>query len=221
MRVVRIKGPDGIAYGQLVDGAVELLSAPPFDGWKPTGRRVDIGQAELLAPVAPSKVVGVGRNYLGHIQEMGYEVPSRPSVFLKPPTTVVGPFADVRLPPTWVSDDVQHEAELAVVIGTLMRNVPATRALRHVFGYTCANDVSARDVQRRDSSPIRAKGCDTFCPTGPWIETELDLQAGVGVRCHVGSELRQNGHTEQLVFDVPSLLSELSTIMTCCPATWS
>lgn len=217
MRVVRIDGPEGPTYGQLLEDVVQMLAAPPYLRWEPTGEWRNLAEVKLLAPVTPSKVIGVGRNYLDHIQEMGFEVPDRPSVFLKPPTSVIGPSGVVVLPPTDVSDNVEHEAELAVVIGKQTRKVAPAHALDHVYGYTCANDVSARDIQLTDSSPIRAKGFDTFCPIGPWIETELDIGAGVGVRCRVGDELRQDGHTSQLVFDVPFLIGELSSVMTLLP----
>jgi len=167
----------------------------------------------MLAPVEPSKVVAIGRNYLAHVREMGYEPPPEPSMFLKPPSSVIGPGDDVVLPPRALSDQVQHEAELAIVIGTRARNLAPSEALRHVAGYTCADDVSARDLQRRDPSITRAKGFDTFCPVGPWIETELD-PGNVFVRCRVDGELRQEGHTSDLIFDLSTILTFVSNVMT-------
>lgn len=215
MRVVRIEGPNEPLYGRVIEDTVQLVAAPPYEGWEPVDDHIKLADARLLAPVTPSKIVGVGRNYRDHIDEMGFEVPAWPSVFLKPPTSIIGPGGTVVLPPA--SSRVEHEAELAVVIGRRARHVTPHRALDHVFGYTCANDVSARDIQLADTAPVRAKGFDSFCPIGPWIETDLDISYGVEVRCRVNGELRQQGNTAQLVFDVPYLISDLSSVMTLLP----
>lgn len=217
MRLARVEGPDGVAYGSVHQDRIELLTAAPWHGGVATGARLARQDARLLVPVEPSKVVGIGRNYHDHIREMGYAVPDRPSIFLKPPSALVATGEPVVLPPPTLANEVQYEAELAVVIGTSMRDVDAASALDHVYGYTNANDISARDLQRQDGSPIRAKAFDTFCPLGPWIETQLDITGGVGVRCWVDDELRQHGNTADLVFDVPTLLSILSRIMTLLP----
>jgi 2-keto-4-pentenoate hydratase/2-oxohepta-3-ene-1,7-dioic acid hydratase in catechol pathway len=217
MQVVRIAGPQGPTFGYLEGDTVHQLDAPPWDRWAPSASSVPLDQVRLLAPATPSKIVGVGRNYRDHIEEMGYVIPDRPAIFLKPPSSLVGPFETVVLPPANVTREVQHEAELALVVGAPMRHVDAEVALDHVYGYTAANDISARDLQREDGAPTRAKAFDTFCPLGPWIETDLDPTAGLTVRCWIGDELRQDGNTDQLVFDLPALLSFLSNIMTLVP----
>lgn len=217
MQIARIAGPDGPVYVALEAAIARRLDAPPWERWAPTDETFARDQVRLLAPVTPSKIVGIGRNYHDHIQEMGYAIPERPSIFLKPPSAMIGPGDDLVLPSASVTDEVHHEAELAVVIGTTMHHVPPEDALSHVYGWTGANDVSARDLQRQDGNPLRGKAFDTFCPLGPWIETDLDVVGGIGVRCFVDGELRQDGSTEGLVFDVPTLLSTLSGIMTLVP----
>jgi 2-keto-4-pentenoate hydratase/2-oxohepta-3-ene-1,7-dioic acid hydratase in catechol pathway len=164
--------------------------------------------------VVPSKVLGIGRNYAAHAREMGAEPPTDPVLFLKPSTGVVGPGEPVRLP--GLSDRVDHEAELAVVIGRLVREVPVERALEAVLGYTCGNDVTARDLQATDGQWTRSKGFDTFCPLGPWIETELD-PADLLVECRVDGELRQSARTSDLLHGVAELVAYVSSVMTLLP----
>ncbi len=166
---------------------------------------------ELRAPVAPSKIVCVARNYAEHAKELGNAVPEAPRFFLKPPSSVIGPGQVVVLPPE--SARVDHEAELALVIGRRCRRASRDAASRAIFGYTCACDVTARDLQSVDGQWWRAKGFDTFCPLGPWIETELDA-TDVRIRCLVDGAVRQDGRTSQMVFDVPSLVSAVSQAMT-------
>jgi 2-keto-4-pentenoate hydratase/2-oxohepta-3-ene-1,7-dioic acid hydratase in catechol pathway len=174
----------------------------------------DADPSPLLAPVVPSKVLCVGRNYAAHAKEMGSDVPREPLLFLKPPSSIVGPDAAIVLPK--ISERVEHEAELAVVIGTRAKNVSAENARAHVFGYACANDVTARDLQRRDGQWSRAKGFDTFCPIGPWIETEID-PSNLRVVCRVGSEVRQDARTSSMIFDVDKLIAAMSAVMTLEP----
>ena len=180
-----------------------------------TGEKVGLVDARLVAPVIPrSKVVGVGRNYAEHAAELGNEVPAEPLLFLKPNTSVIGPGEPIVLPRQ--SHEVHHEAELAVVIGRVCREVPRERVADVVLGYTCGNDVSARDLQKRDGQWARAKGFDSFCPLGPWIETDLD-PADLAVTCTVGDEVRQNGRTSQMVHDVAALVSYISEAFTLLP----
>jgi 2-keto-4-pentenoate hydratase/2-oxohepta-3-ene-1,7-dioic acid hydratase in catechol pathway len=180
-----------------------------------TGEKVALVDARLVAPVIPrSKVVGVGRNYAEHAAELGNEVPAEPLLFLKPNTSVIGPGEPIVLPHQ--SHEVHHEAELAVVIGRVCREVPRERVADVVLGYTCGNDVSARDLQKRDGQWARAKGFDSFCPLGPWIETDLD-PADLAVTCTVGDEVRQNGRTSQMVHDVAALVSYISETFTLLP----
>jgi len=207
----------------LVEGApgeeelVVVTGDPLFMTVQPTGERVPLARADvrLLAPVIPrSKIVGVGRNYADHAAEHGVEVPAAPLLFLKPNTAVIGPDDPVVLP-VW-SERVEHEAELAVVIGKVTRNVTRDEALGRVFGYTVANDVTARDVQRSDAQWTRAKGFDTSCPLGPWIVPGLDVD-DLAVRARVNGELRQDGRTSQMVFDVADLVSYISEVFTLLP----
>ncbi|MGH9252680.1 MAG: fumarylacetoacetate hydrolase family protein [Acidimicrobiales bacterium] len=180
-----------------------------------TGEKVAFLDARLVAPVIPrSKVVGVGRNYAEHAAEMGNEVPAEPLLFLKPNTSVIGPGEPIVLPRQ--SSEVDHEAELAVVISRVCREVPRERVADVILGYTCGNDVSARDLQKRDGQWARAKGFDSFCPLGPWIETDLD-PADLAVTCTVGDELRQAGRTSQMVHDVAALVSYVSEAFTLLP----
>ena len=160
-------------------------------------------------------MVGVGRNYVDHAAEHGAEVPKEPLLFLKPSTAVIGHHDLIRLPVQ--SDRVEHEAELAVVIGAPgARRVDRDGARAAIFGYTCGNDVTARDLQRHDGQWTRGKGFDSFCPLGPWIATDVDV-SDVEVRCEVNEEVRQLGRTKDMVFDVPTLVSYVSHVMTLLP----
>ncbi len=173
-----------------------------------------VAGARLLAPVVPSKVVAIGRNYAAHAAELGNRVPSRPLVLLKAPSSVIGPGEPILLPPD--SDRVEHEAELGVVIGARCRHVDPERFAEVVAGYTVVLDVTARDLQRSDGQFARGKGFDTFCPIGPWVETALDPR-DVRVTCRVGDELRQDGRTTAMIFDVPALVATVSRVMTLLP----
>jgi 2-keto-4-pentenoate hydratase/2-oxohepta-3-ene-1,7-dioic acid hydratase in catechol pathway len=215
VRIVRVARPDGPAFGVVQDGYVRLLDGHPFSGIDLTDQVAPVDKVHLLAPIIPSKVLCVGKNYADHAAEMGGEVPPEPLIFSKPATAVIGPGAAIRLPA--LSEEVHHEAELAVVIGRLTRNVAAGDALEHVLGYTCANDVTARDLQRRDGQWTRAKGFDTFCPLGPWIETELDPAGGVDVVCRVNGEVRQSGSTSDLHHGVAELVAHCAAFATLLP----
>lgn len=209
------------AYGQLSEDAViaELTGDPLYAGIQPAGPEHRADAVRLLAPVIPrSKIVAVGRNYAAHAAEMGSDVPDEPMVFLKPNTAVIGPGDDIVLPPQ--SADVQYEGELAVVIGRICKDVPAERAAEVIFGYTVANDVTARDLQRKDGRFSRAKGFDTFCPLGPWITTGLapdHFAGGVAIQTHLDGDLVQDGSTADMVFDIPTLVAHISAIMTLLP----
>jgi 2-keto-4-pentenoate hydratase/2-oxohepta-3-ene-1,7-dioic acid hydratase in catechol pathway len=199
--------PDAVVVG--------LAGDPLYAGVKLTDEQHALQDVRLLAPVLPrSKVVGIGRNYAAHAAEMGNEVPSEPLVFLKPNTSVVGPGDPVLYPPQ--SEELHFEGELAVVIGRICRDVPAERAADVVFGYTVGNDVTARDLQRRDVQFTRAKGFDTFCPLGPWVETELDTSA-LRVQTFLNGDLKQDGSTKDLIFDIPTLIAYVSSVMTLLP----
>jgi len=193
-----------------------LTGDPLYMPTTPTGERLELGDGvRLLAPVIPrSKVVAVGKNYADHAAEMGGDVPSSPLLFFKPNTAVCGPDDPIVLPD--FSQEVSYEAELALVVGRVTKDVSPERALDHILGYTVANDVTARDAQRTDGQWARAKGFDSSCPLGPWIETELDAE-DVAVRSRVNGEPRQDGRTRDLVFDIPFLVSYISEAFTLLP----
>jgi 2-keto-4-pentenoate hydratase/2-oxohepta-3-ene-1,7-dioic acid hydratase in catechol pathway len=209
----------GLVEGESGAGAEALTVAEieghPFGQIKATGQRWALADVRLLSPILPSKVVCVGRNYAEHAAELGNEVPAEPLLFLKPSTSVIGPNDVIKLPPQ--SHRVEHEAELAVVIGAPgARRVDRAGAAKAIFGYTCANDVTARDLQRSDVQFTRAKGFDSFCPLGPWIVTGFDAE-DVQVRCEVGEEVRQLGRTKDMIFDPATLISYISHVMTLLP----
>jgi 2-keto-4-pentenoate hydratase/2-oxohepta-3-ene-1,7-dioic acid hydratase in catechol pathway len=215
VRICRVAVDEELSYGVLEGEAVALLSSHPFGPFEPDGRVLRVEDVRLLAPVLPSKVVAVGRNYAEHVREMGGDAPpSEPMVFLKPSTSVIGPGEPIALP--WQSERVEHEAELAVVIGRLCRDVPEDRVADVVLGYTCANDVTARDLQRADGQWGRAKGFDTFCPLGPWIETAFDPE-DAAIECQVNGESRQSGSTGDMVHSVTELVAWISSVMTLLP----
>ncbi|MGW0227514.1 fumarylacetoacetate hydrolase family protein [Actinopolymorpha singaporensis] len=220
MRIARFSAGDDPRYAA-VEGepGAEVLAVldgdPLYRQVQLTGERLPLADVRLLAPVIPrSKVIGIGRNYAEHAAELGNEVPDEPLVFLKPNTSVVGPGDGIVHPPQ--TSDLQYEGELAAVIGRICRHVPAERAAEVVFGYTIGNDVTARDLQRSDKQWTRAKGFDTFCPLGPWIDTSLDV-SDLAVTTTVGGEVRQSGRTSQMIHDVPSLISYVSSFMTLLP----
>ena len=194
-----------------------LAGDPLFMPVRPTGERIGLldDGVRLLAPVIPrSKIVAVGLNYVDHIREMGHDMPAAPVLFLKPNTAVVGP-DDPITPPAWATE-VSYEVELAVVIGKMCKDVDPEHARSYVLGYTVANDVTARNAQRNDGQWARAKGFDSACPLGPWIETDIDPN-DVAVLSRVNGEIRQKSRTDQLLFDVDFLISYISSAMTLLP----
>lgn len=193
-----------------------LSGDPLFTPIAPTGERVELGVGvRLLSPVIPrSKVIGVGRNYADHAKEMGEQVPNEPLLFFKPNTSVIGPDDPIVLPE--FSQEVSYEAELAVVIGRMAKDVSPENAHKYILGYTVANDVTARDAQRKDGQWARAKGFDSACPIGPWIETDLDFE-DAGVKSRVNGQTRQDGNTRDLIFDIPFLVSYISAAFTLLP----
>ncbi|WP_328650601.1 fumarylacetoacetate hydrolase family protein [Micromonospora sp. NBC_00330] len=228
MRIARFAHAKGMSFGA-VEGEAEAgpqaltiaeIEGHPFGNLSFSGARWALSDVRLLSPILPSKVVCVGRNYADHAAELGNEVPKEPLLFLKPSTSVIGPRDAIRLP--IFSKQVEHEAELAVVIGAPgARRADRAAAERAIFGYTCANDVTARDLQRSDGQWTRAKGFDSFCPIGPWITTGLDV-SDLEIRCEVGRnpeemEVRQLGRTKDMVFDVAGLVSYISHVMTLLP----
>lgn len=218
MRIARFSIDGNVAFGVVEDDALEIIKGHPFAEFERSEQRLPLDKVRLLPPVLPSKVVAVGRNYAAHAAELGNEVPDAPVTFLKPSTSVIGPGDPIAYPA--FSQDVHHEAELAVVIGRLCREVPLERAADVILGYTCANDVTARDVQRREEQWTRAKGFDTSCPLGPWVETGIGLDriaGGLAVQCTVGGEQRQLGRTAEMIRSVPELIAHITEAMTLLP----
>jgi 2-keto-4-pentenoate hydratase/2-oxohepta-3-ene-1,7-dioic acid hydratase in catechol pathway len=225
VRIVRFASAQGMAFGVLDgDGNVAQIEGHPFGRIQFTGARYAQADIRLLSPILPSKVVGIGKNYADHVAEMksqtGGDAPPQPLIFLKPSTAVIGPEDAIRVPPG--STNVQHEVELGVVIGARgARNVTEEQAMASVFGYTIGNDVSERDMQKGDGQWTRAKGFDSFCPLGPWIETDLGGlgldPADLEISCTVDGEPRQKGRTSQLIFGIPRLISHVSQVMTLLP----
>jgi 2-keto-4-pentenoate hydratase/2-oxohepta-3-ene-1,7-dioic acid hydratase in catechol pathway len=197
------------------DGQVAQIEGHPFGQISFTGARYAQADIRLLSPILPSKVVAAARNYADHAAELGNAVPDRPLLFLKPSTSVIGTDDVIRLPAD--SQQVEHEGELAVVIGRPAKDVEPEKALDHVLGYTAANDVTARDQQRADGHFTRAKGYDSFCPIGPWIETTVD-PSDLRITASVNGELRQDGRTSQMMHDVADLIAFASNIMTLLPS---
>ncbi|WP_026316145.1 fumarylacetoacetate hydrolase family protein [Actinokineospora enzanensis] len=218
MRIARIAHPEGVAF-VTVEGdegaevAVEVAEHP-FGTPTFTGRRWPLADTRLLAPILPSKILCVGKNYADHAREMGQEAPATPVIFMKPSTSVIGPGAAIKLPAE--SSRVDYEGELAVVIGMPCRDVPAAKAADVILGYTIANDVTARDQQQADGQWTRAKGHDTFCPLGPWITTGVQA-ADLSIRTTLDGEVKQDSRTSQLIHDIPTLVEWVSRVMTLLP----
>jgi 2-keto-4-pentenoate hydratase/2-oxohepta-3-ene-1,7-dioic acid hydratase in catechol pathway len=208
--VVETDDPEGLV------GTVAVLDSDPL--YRPvqfTGEQLQLADVRLLAPVIPrSKVIGVGRNYRAHAEELGNEVPKEPLIFLKPNTSVIGPRDGIVYPEQ--TNDLHFEGELAIVIGRICRDLPKERVQEVIFGYTIANDVTARDLQKTDGQWARAKGYDTFCPLGPWISTELDV-SDVQVTTTLNGEEKQNGRTSQFIFDIPEVLAYITSFTTLLP----
>jgi 2-keto-4-pentenoate hydratase/2-oxohepta-3-ene-1,7-dioic acid hydratase in catechol pathway len=216
MKIARFRHDNALGFGIVDDGDLVVLDGDPlFAGFETTGERIPLADATLLAPVIPrSKVVGVGKNYRDHAAEMGGEAPREPLLFLKPNTSVIGPGDTIVRPPQ--STRVDFEGELAIVIGSVARNVSAADAARVVFGYTVGNDVTARDLQRSDGQWTRAKGFDTFCPLGPFIETEFDLDSAT-VETRLNGSLRQSAPLTDMVHSVGAIIAHASAVFTLLP----
>ena len=223
MRIARFSVDDEPRYGVVetddpegLVGTVSVLDSDPL--YRPvqfTGEKLQLADVRLLAPVIPrSKVVCVGRNYAAHAAELGNDVPTQPLIFLKPNTSVVGPRDGIVYPEQ--THDLHFEGELAIVIGRICRDLPKERVNEVIFGYTIANDVTARDLQKSDGQWARAKGYDTFCPLGPWISTELDV-SDLRVTTELNGEPRQDGRTSQFIFDIPEVLAYITSFTTLLP----
>lgn len=224
MRIARFSIDGNVAFGA-VEGStalaasegelvLDIIKGIPFADFELSGTKVPLNKVRLLPPVLPNKIVAIGRNYAEHAAELGNEVPDAPITFFKPSTSVVGSGDPITYPS--FSQDLHHEAELAVVIGRMCREVPRERAKEVILGYTCANDVTARDVQQREKQWARAKGFDSACPLGPWIETELD-PSDLAIQCTVNGEQRQLGRTSDMVRSIEDLIVHITEAMTLLP----
>ncbi len=217
MRIVRFEMAGRTGYGILEGERINVLWGIPYDGGlaNTTGEFVSLPEVTLLAPCEPSKIVAIGLNYRDHAAEFGHPIPEEPLIFMKPSTAVIGPDEDIVYPE--MSRRVDYEAELAVVIGKPCRHVAAEDFRDYVLGYTCINDVTARDLQKKDGQFTRSKSFDTFAPLGPWIETEIANPDHLTVETYLNGERRQHSNTSNLVFSVAPLVSFISRIMTLLP----
>ncbi|TPG16157.1 fumarylacetoacetate hydrolase family protein [Pedococcus bigeumensis] len=220
MRIARYTTGEDPSYG-IVEGEpgrefiAQVQGDPLYQPLVLTGEQVALDDVRLLAPVIPrSKVIGIGRNYADHAKEMGGEPPEQPLMFLVPNTAVVGPGDPIVMPAG--AQEISYEGELAVIIGRIAKDVPKERVKEVVYGYTCANDVTARDWQRGDGQWARAKGFDTSKPLGPWISTELDV-SNLRIQSRLDGETRQDGNTADMIFDVETLVSYVSAAFTLLP----
>ena len=224
MYVARVSTEQGVFYGVVHglddngiptnDTVVDLLKSHPYGELERADVVIPLGACKVLAPVIPSKVVCIGKNYADHAREMGGEAPAEPVIFIKPNTSVIGPKDPIHLP--WQSERVDHEAELGIVIGRIARNVRREEALSYVLGYTLGNDVTARDLQQRDGQWTRAKGFDTFCPLGPWIVNDFD-PSDKPIMCVVDGDVRQSASTSDMIHDVETVIEFVSGVMTLLP----
>lgn len=207
-------GENNAKYGMIEGEQVLALEDAPFERIKPSGEAYNLEQVRLAAPCQPSKVVCVGLNYADHAKELNLTIPDEPIIFLKPASTVIGPGDPIIYPD--LSTQVDYEAELAVIIGKLTRQISPAEAREKIFGYTCGNDVTARDLQRKDGQWTRAKSFDTFCPLGPWIKDDFDPQPAE-IKLWVNQVLKQDSNTRQMLFSVDYLVSFISQVMTLLP----
>jgi 2-keto-4-pentenoate hydratase/2-oxohepta-3-ene-1,7-dioic acid hydratase in catechol pathway len=215
-RVCRFEAGGEVRWGVVEGRRVWEISPDPFGPFEKSGFDWPLSGVRLLAPCEPSKIVAVGLNYRDHAREFGTPIPDEPLLFLKPPSAVVGPGDAIRLPPRSVSKRVDYEGELAVVIGRKARNVPVARAGSYIMGYTILNDVTARDLQKKDGQWTRCKGFDTFSPIGPWIVTGLN-PSNLKIETFVNGRRCQSSRTSQLAFNVARLVSFISRVMTLEP----
>ncbi|MFD4177824.1 MULTISPECIES: fumarylacetoacetate hydrolase family protein [Streptomyces] len=222
MRIARFSIDGNVAFGAVEgqgtvesgDLVLDIIKGIPYADFELSGTKVPLNKVRLLPPVLPNKVVAIGRNYAEHAAELGHEVPDAPITFFKPTTSVIGSGDAIEYPS--FSNDLHHEAELAVVIGRMCREVPRERVRDVILGYTCANDVTARDVQQREKQWARAKGFDTSCPLGPWVETDVDPR-DLTIQATVNGEQRQLGRTSDMVRSIEDLIVHITEAMTLLP----
>ncbi|UKY52884.1 fumarylacetoacetate hydrolase family protein [Streptomyces inhibens] len=218
MRIARFSIDGNVGFGVVEGDELDVIKGHPFAEFERSGQKVPLDKIRLLPPVLPNKVVAIGRNYAEHAAELGNAVPDVPVTFFKPSTSVIGPGDPIAYPS--FSQEVHHEAELAVVIGRMCREVPRERVKDVILGYTCANDITARDVQQREKQWARAKGFDSSCPLGPWVETDLapaDIAEGLTIQCTVNGEQRQLGRTSDMLRPIEDLIVHITEAMTLLP----
>jgi len=212
MRLIRFQTKvEAIQYGWVNDDLVGRITGSPFGEYQRSEANLPLESVILHPPIIPGKIICVGRNYLEHVKEQNAELPTTPLIFLKPPSSVIAHMQTIVLPPQ--SQQVDHEAELVIVIGKRGRWIQPTEAYDHIYGYTIGNDVTARDLQRKDGQWTRSKGFDTFCPLGPWVDTEFDPVDAI-ITCHVNGVLRQMASTRDMIFRIDQIIAYISSIMT-------
>jgi 2-keto-4-pentenoate hydratase/2-oxohepta-3-ene-1,7-dioic acid hydratase in catechol pathway len=215
MKFIRFLTKDKVeSIGWINEDRIGLVAGDLFGEYRRLESSLPLKGVKLLAPVKPSKIICLGRNYAEHAREQGAEIPETPLLFMKPTSSIIATEEEILLPVQ--SSQVEHEAELVVVIGKRGKWIPVESANQYIFGYTVGNDVTARDLQHKDGQWTRAKGFDTFCPIGPWIETDLDPSDTL-ITCRVNSELRQMASTREMVFTVQQIVAFVSTVMTLFP----
>jgi 2-keto-4-pentenoate hydratase/2-oxohepta-3-ene-1,7-dioic acid hydratase in catechol pathway len=214
MKILRIEYKNRSEWGIIDDNKIRVLKCPPFSKISLTRRVVPISKVKFLVPSEPSKIILVGLNYCDHAAELNMPIPSEPIIFLKPPTSAVGHKRKIIYPPGVKRLD--YEAELALVIKKKAKDIPQKDVRKYVLGYTCLNDATARDLQKKDVQWTRAKSFDSFCPVGPWIETDLNPD-NLKITCRLNGELKQQSSTSNFIFSVPFLVSFISKVMTLCP----
>jgi 2-keto-4-pentenoate hydratase/2-oxohepta-3-ene-1,7-dioic acid hydratase in catechol pathway len=214
MRICRYQVHETIGYGLIEGDNIAIITPDPYSKWKRTGNTIYLAKARLLAPCVPTKVVAVGLNYIDHASELSMDVPKEPVLFLKPTTAVIGQGEAIVYPA--MSHQVDYEAEIGVVIKRTAKNIKEEDAGNYILGYTCANDVTARDLQRTDGQWTRAKSFDTFAPLGPYIDTEFD-PTGVKVESILNGVVMQSSTTDRMLFKIPFLVSFISQVMTLNP----
>ena len=214
MKIIRFSARGQTSYGVLKGQTIDILKGLPYDELEYTGDIIHIQDVKLLVPVETEKIIAVGLNYLSHAREIGMDIPDVPLIFFKPPSAVIGPDDNIVRPIQ--SDQVEYEAELAVVIKKKGKFIPEDKAADYIFGYTCLNDVTARDLQFQESQWARSKGFDTFCPIGPWIENEFDWR-GKRITAILNDEIKQDSNTNDFINSVEKLVSYISSIMTLKP----
>jgi len=214
MKIVRFIKDKKIKYGIVSGNSIKVLQGTPYLGIKYSGDEIPLNAVKLLIPSVPSKIICLGLNYVLHAAEGNFKLPSEPLIFLKPPSSLIGPEDSIVYP--GMSERVDYEAELAVVIGKKAAHVSGEKALDYVLGFTCFNDITARDLQSKDGQWTRAKGFDTFSAVGPWIETEVNYK-DCSVETYLNGEIKQQGTTRDMIFSVPQIISFISQVMTLLP----